>query len=108
MPSSPEVGSQTVAVTNSINTTGKILKPCRGMQVHIPSGSGLTTLTWHSLAPIAGTKHPAKTEADLSVAVVQTGFSAGDSFPMPSDLFACAAVYPVGNTSGNIEVTQMG
>lgn len=104
----PEVTSQIVSVTTSAATTEPIGKPCRGMQIHIPADSSIDTLTWHSKALMFDTIHPCKTEADLAVAVVQTGFSAGDSFPMPSDLFGCDTVYAVGNAAGLIEVSKVG
>lgn len=107
----PGISSQLVSVVTGVPTASSanaIRKPYRGMQIHIPVGSSLTTLTWYSLAPKLGTVHPAKTEASLSVAVTQTGFSAGDSFPMPSDLFGCHTVFPSGNAAGQIEVTQVG
>lgn len=102
----PDRGYVEVAVLNTFTNAQIIPNPGRGGQVHIPSGSSITTLTWASYDPKNATTHPAKTEADLSVAVVQTGFSAGDSFPVPGDLFAASSLLVKGNLAGTILITQ--
>ncbi len=72
----------------------------RGM-VHVPSGSSITTLTWHVSTKERGTYLPAYNSAG---AVTQT-VAAGRSYPIPSDLQGAAWLKMTGNASGSVGVT---
>lgn len=72
-----------------------------GGQLYVPTGSSLTTLTWHTAENDGGTFLPAY-DAD-GVAVTQTVTAAG-SYPFPTALFGCAALKITGNADGTVHV----
>jgi hypothetical protein len=72
----------------------------KGM-VHIPSGSSLTTLTWHVSTSERGTYLPAYNSTG---AITQT-VAAGRSYPIPSDLQGAAWLKITGNTAGSVGLT---
>lgn len=75
----------------------------KGM-VLVPSGSSLTTLTWHTSETEGGTYVPAYSSAAVPAAVTQT-VSAGKSYPIPSDLNGARFLKITGNAAGVVGVT---
>lgn len=112
--SSPEFGYKAVSVTAAHATTGEIdFRGARGGRFYVPTGSGITSITWYD-APmprsygVGSDAEYAGYEDDPTAAVAQTGVAAGKSYDIPAALFASGAIYPVGNTTGTIYVTQKG
>lgn len=101
----PQTDSEAVVVTASSSTTPKIPYGHRGGQVALPSGSGITSLTWYTHDPVNDARNAAY-EEDGSTAVAQTGLQAGRSYPIPAALFGAIAIYAVGNTGGQIVITR--
>ena len=75
----------------------------KGM-VSIPSGSSLTTLTWHASGRDGGTYLPAFSSVAVPAAVTQT-VSAGKVYPIPSDLNGSRFLKITGNAAGVVGVT---
>src|SRR4051794_21654090 len=103
----PDTGHQLVNVTTNVATTEAIPYRRRGGEVHIPSGSSITSLTWSSLDPVNSQRDAAYSE-DGTTAVVQSGLAAGKAYPIPDALFGCATLYAVGNAAGTIVITFKG
>ncbi len=72
----------------------------RGM-VSVPTGSSLTTLTWHVSGSESGTFLPARNAAG---AITQT-VSGGNAYPIPSDLQGARFLKITGNADGVVGVT---
>jgi hypothetical protein len=70
--------------------------------VHIPSGSSLTTLTWHSSTKIDGAYLAAE---DASSAAVTQTVAAGQAHPIPAALSGARFVKITGNAAGVVGVT---
>lgn len=90
------VVATTVAGSDAINY-GDFEK---GM-VSVPTGSSLTTLTWHVCGTEAGTYLPA---SNASGAITQT-VSGGKAYPVPSDLQGARFLKITGNAAGVVGVT---
>lgn len=74
----------------------------KGM-VYVPAGSTLTTLTWHTSISEDGTYMPAYSSAAVPAAVTQT-VSAGQAYPIPSDLNGARFLKITGNAAGVVGV----
>lgn len=106
MPITRHKDQQSVAVTDDIATTPEIpFGEFAGGSVHVPDGSGITTLTWHSAPNPGGTYEPAYDSAGDAVA--QT-VAQNQAHPIPVALYGAGAIKAVGNTSGTIEVSLKG
>lgn len=75
----------------------------KGM-VSVPTGSSLTTLTWHASGSEGGTYLPAFSSAAVPVAVTQT-VSGGKVYPIPVDLQGARFLKITGNAAGVVGVT---
>jgi len=73
-------------------------------EIHVPSGSSLTSLTWHSSHD--GTTYVAAQDAAGSP-VAQT-VAAGKAYPMPAALAGCKWLKAVGNADGTVHLTLKG
>lgn len=74
-----------------------------GGRFSVPSGSSLTTITWHTSSAADGTFVPAYDENGS--AVTQT-VAASRSYPLPVTLNAAAFLKAVGNADGTITLTR--
>lgn len=70
--------------------------------IHVPAGSALTTLTWHSSVEADGAYLAAEDAA--SAAVTQT-VAAGQAHPIPSSLSGARFLKITGNAAGVVGVT---
>lgn len=108
------VAKQTVAVTNDAATTGEInFLGMAGGEIFVPSGSSLTSLTFHGAPELGGTFLPLQNSPDLAASpaaaiAVALAVGAGKAYPIPAECFGCAALKMVGNTSGNVDVFLKG
>lgn len=82
-----------------------------GGQIHIPSGSSITTLTWFT-APAAVDAVSAETKPgtfvaaqDSAGAAVTQTVSAAKSYPLPTVLFGAAYLQCRVNTNGSVDLT---
>lgn len=97
---------QTVSVTASAGTTGEIpFEECAGGMIFVPTGSALTSLTFHAGEKSGGTFLPAY-DADGN-ALVRT-VAAGMAYPIPSALYGAGAIKIVGNDVGTVIVVKKG
>ncbi len=71
-------------------------------QIAIPTGSTITTLTYHIAPAVGGTYLPAQ---DTSGAAVTQTVGAAKSYPIPAVLFGAAAIKIVTNADGAVIVT---
>lgn len=96
----------TVSITNSASTTGEIdFSGAAGGIVFVPSGSELTSLTYHAAPALGGTYLPLSDAA--GEAVTQT-VEAGKAYDLPAACYGAAALKIVGNTAGNVDVSLKG
>lgn len=97
---------QTVSVTASAGTTGEIpFEECAGGMIFVPTGSALTSLTFHAAEKSGGTFLPAY-DADGN-ALVRT-VAADRAYPIPTALYGAGAIKIVGNDSGSIVILKKG
>lgn len=96
----PSVTVDTAVGNSSVINYGDFEK---GM-VSIPTGSTITTLTWYASSSEGGTYLPAYSSAAVPAAVTQT-VSAGQTYPIPSDLNGARFLKIVGNAAGVVGVT---
>ena len=75
----------------------------KGM-VSVPTGSSLTTLTWHASGSEDGTYLPALSSAAVPAAITQT-VSGGKVYPIPDDLRGARFLKITGNADGVVGVT---
>ncbi len=93
----------TYALTASAGTTPEIdISHHAWGCIFIPTGSGITSLTYHS-APRYGGTYLAAYDAALA-AITQT-VSAAKAYPVPAALFGAGAIRIVANTTGNVIVS---
>lgn len=69
--------------------------------VFIPTGSSITTLTWHTSTTLSGTYLAAN---NASGAITQT-VSDGKAYPIPADLAGARFLKITGNAAGIVGVT---
>jgi hypothetical protein len=93
---------QLVALTDVAATTGEIdISQYASGQVTIPTGSGITGLTWYVASGKGGTYIPAQ---DASGSAITQTVAATKSYPIPSTLFGAPFIKAVANTTGNVDV----
>jgi len=93
----------TVAVSDAVATSEAINYGDYEMgMVYIPSGSSLTTLTWHASTGINGEYLAADDAA--GAAVVQT-VAAGQAHPIPAALSGARFLKITGNAQGVVGIT---
>lgn len=94
----------TAAITAAVGTTADIsYGGYSGGTIHIPTGSGLTSLTFHSRT--GGNNYALY---DSTGSAVTLTVAADRSYPIPAACFGCELLRIVGNTTGNIIVTLKG
>lgn len=103
--------NQEVAVTTSLATTQEIpYGEFAGGVVHVPNGSSITSLTWHSSHKQGGDYEPAMHSVNehvtpiTFVATVQT-VAADGAYPIPVELVGSAALKIVGDAAGTVYVS---
>lgn len=91
------------ALTTSAATTPEISIAIFGSgQIHIPTGSTITTLTYHTAPNSGGTYLPAQ---DASGSAVTQTVAATKSYPIPAVLFGAAQIRIVANAAGNVSIS---
>ena len=97
----------TVAVTASAATTGTIdFSEYAGGCIYVPTGSSLTSLTFHIAPKYDGTYLAAYDDSSLSApAAVVLTVSAAKAYPLPACLYGAGAFKMVGDTTGTVYVT---
>lgn len=94
--------SQTVAITGNIATTGAIsIGEFASGEIYIPTGSTITSLTYHASPTSAGTYLPAQ---DASGSAVTQTVAETKCYPIPAILFGAGMLKIVGNASGDVIV----
>lgn len=73
--------------------------------IYIPTGSTITTLTYHAAPKKGGTYLPLQTSA--GVAVTQT-VAADKAYDMPASLAGCGAIKIVSNANGAVSISMKG
>lgn len=97
-----ETAGATHALTTSASTTPEISIEYYGSgQIYVPTGSSITTLTYHVAEKIGGTYLPAQDAT--GTAVTQT-VGAAKAYPIPAILFGAVAMRIVANAAGNVIV----
>lgn len=93
-----------LAVTAVLATTAQLPYGAQsGGTIHIPTGSGITSLTVYSV--VDGADHALYDTAGAAVALT---VAANRAYPIPAAAFGCSILKFVGNTSGTINVTLKG
>ena len=103
----------TVAINTAVGTTQKITySDAAGGTIHIPNGSSITSLTWHSCPndyDDLGTYEPAMHSVDehvtpiTYVATVQT-VAADGAYPIPAELVGSRYLKAVGDAAGDVYI----
>jgi len=105
MPVDTRITKQTVTLTTSASTTPAIpLGPKYRGVVYVPTGSSITTLTFHVAPTISDTFIPLYTTGGS--AVTQT-VAAARAYPLPSSLVGAGAMKVVGDAAGAITITTL-
>lgn len=96
---------RTLSLTASAATTGEIIDYDEfvGGRVHLPTGSSITTLTFHDSYDDGTTFSAAWDDAATPAAVTRT-VAADKSYPIPDALFACERIRIVADAAENVEV----
>lgn len=71
-------------------------------QVYVPSGSALTTLTFHSAPNSSGVYLPAQTGAGAALTLT---VEAGKCYPIPATIFGAALMKMTGNADGVVHLS---
>jgi hypothetical protein len=96
----------TISLTTAIGTTPNI--PYGSYYygtIHIPSGSNITTLTWHESDQNNGTYEAAY---DSSASAVTQTVAAGRAYPIPTALQGARALKCVVNSAGLVRLSLKG
>src|SRR5690349_24957362 len=98
--------NKSLALTTSAATTDAlVVSEYQSGGIFIPTGSPITTLTYHAVQESAGDYLPAYDAA--GVAIVQT-VSGGKAYAMPAALFGFALLKIVVNAAGSVKVSLKG
>jgi hypothetical protein len=99
------IGPIAADITTAIGTTKAIpYGDCNQGQVYVPSGSAITSLTWHVCYAEGGT-YVAAYDNGTPSAVVQT-VAAGQGHPIPAALAGARWLKAVGDEAGTIYLTM--
>lgn len=71
----------------------------------VPSGSGITLITWYDSEEAGGTYGPSNDEN--SNAITQS-VTAGETYPFPISLAGACVIKPKGDASGTIHIFRKG
>lgn len=103
---SPEHSTLAVSLTAAAGTTPEIdWSGAAAGTIFIPTGSTITTLTYHAAPKKGGTYLPIQTAA--GVAVTQT-VAADKAYDMPASLVGCGAIKIVANAAGAVGISIKG
>jgi hypothetical protein len=92
--------SLTLALTTSAGTTPAVnFAQFAGGRIYIPTGSSITTLTFHDAPTPDGTYLPAQ---DADGEAITLTVEAGKSYPLPDELFAAAQLKIVADAAGSV------
>ena len=106
MRSSPEHSTLAPTLNTAVGTTPELdWSGVTQATVFIPTGSTITSLTYHAAPKPGGTYLPLQTDA--GVAVVQT-VAATKAYDTPAALKGCGAVKIVANAAGAVEISLKG
>lgn len=103
---SPEVSALTVGLDTTVNASAEIKFQARGATVLIPTGSGITSLTYYAAEKPGGTYLPLYA-SDASTEVTQT-VQGGRAYDMPAAVFGAYPIKIVANAAGNVYLTMKG
>lgn len=107
MLSSPEYSMVDKTLNTAVGTTPEIdWRGATKATIHIPTGSSITSLTYHSAAKPGGTFRPLYKE-DATTAVTQT-VAAARSYDVPAACFGAGALKIVVNVAGAVEISIKG
>lgn len=94
---------KTVTLTTSAATTPEIdIARFAWGEIYIPTGSSITTLTYHVAPEMGGTYLPAQDSS--GTAVTQT-VGAAKAYPVPAAIWGAYAIRIVANAAGAISVS---
>lgn len=99
-----------VSVTTSATTTPAIsFSEFAGGTLYIPTGSSITSLTFHASPHVGGTFYPAYDDSSMSspAAIVLT-VAANRCYPIPSSLFGSGAFKMVSDAAGTVYLSMKG
>lgn len=74
-------------------------------QIHVPNGSSLTTLTFHTSHKQGGDYEAAHNQSNAAVTMT---VAADRSYPMPTELAGATAVKITGNADGTVNICLKG
>lgn len=74
--------------------------------VHLPTGSSITSLTYHAAPQIGGTYNPLHDSA--GAAVTQTTLSANKAYQIPAAVFGSGAIKIAANAQGAVSISLKG
>ena len=93
---------QTVALTTSAATTPEIsVGEFSSGEVYVPTGSSITTLTYHVAPYSGGTYLPAQ---DASGSAVTQTVAQTKAYPIPAILFGAAMIRIVSDAAGSVGI----
>ena len=99
---------QTVSVATAVANSDPIpYEDSEFGTIHVPDGSSLTTLTFHTAEKTGGTYEPAYDDAATPAAVAIT-VAANQSHPIPSVLRGAGAHKITGNAAGTVILSLKG
>lgn len=94
------------AITASASTTAEVdITDATSGTVFVPSGSSLTTLTFHVAPVLGGTYLAAYDDAATPAALALTNLGASKAYAIPAKVFGAAAFKMVGNTTGTVDIS---
>jgi hypothetical protein len=96
------IGAVTISASAPASSTAIPYGEFSQGQIFVPSGSSLTTLTWHVYDPQAGA-WVAAYAADGTTAVTST-VAASRAVPIPASLAGASMIAAVGNAAGTVNV----
>lgn len=98
-----ETSGGAYALTTSATTTDEIsIESFASGQIYVPTGSPITTLTYHVSSKVGGTYFPA--QDSTGSAVTQT-VAATKAYPIPSALFGAVVMKIVVNSAGSVVIS---
>lgn len=105
MAADSRITTQTVTLTTSASTTPEVPLGAkwRGI-VYVPTGSSITTLTFHVSDRVGGTYVPLYTTG--GAAVTQT-VAAARAYPLPSSIAGAGSMRIVGDAGGAVTITKL-
>ena len=104
MPATSLFRNQTVSCTTSATTTEQVpIGEMKQGTVFIPTGSLITSLTFHGAPTVDGTFLPLYDAAKAALA--QTSLTAARAYQIPTAAFGAAAIKIVTDAAGDVDVS---